>query len=526
MKIHDFQKYKSSGRKINFITCYDYSFAKIVEGTNIDCILVGDSLAMTMHGEEDTLCADIEMLSLHTRAVSRGINKKFIVADLPFMSYRGSLDLLNKSVLKLMQAGANAVKLEGVDGNEQYIRHLVDSGVPVMGHLGLTPQFINTLGGYRVQGKTKESAEILLDQAKRLEKAGCFCIVLECVPTDLAQKITEVLNIPTIGIGAGNKTDGQILVIQDMLGMNLDFTPKFVKKYLKGNTEIAKAINNYCQEVQDESFPCAKYSFESSNKVIANKQIEVIKEVESIQKFLSKISRGSNIGFVATMGNLHDGHASLIYESVKNNAFTVLSIFVNPVQFNNKKDLEKYPRTIDQDLELAKSLGVDCVFLPSVNDIYHEKFDFRMSCSSDFATKCEGQRRGHFDGVLTVVMKLLNIIKPTNAYFGEKDYQQYMLIKEMVRAFFLDTNIISCKTVRLESELAMSSRNNLLSEDQKGLAAEISKIIRSEKNNDAIKQKVKAFNKDVDVLYVEDLGGRRLYAFIINGVRLIDNYSL
>lgn len=233
MKIHDFQKFKAEKRKINFVTCYDYSFAKIFETTDVDCLLVGDSLAMTMHGEQDTLCADIEMMALHTKAVANGVNKKFVVADLPFMSYRGSLDLLNTATMKLMQAGANAIKLEGVEGNEEYINHLVHSGVPVMGHIGLTPQFVNTLGGYRVQGKTKESANILLDQAKRLEKAGCFSIVLECVPTDVAERITKELTIATIGIGAGNKTDGQVLVLQDLLGLNMDFLPKFVKNICK-----------------------------------------------------------------------------------------------------------------------------------------------------------------------------------------------------------------------------------------------------------------------------------------------------
>ncbi|QLE78361.1 3-methyl-2-oxobutanoate hydroxymethyltransferase [Francisella sp. Scap27] len=527
MKIHDFQKFKAEKRKINFVTCYDYSFAKIFETTDVDCLLVGDSLAMTMHGEQDTLCADIEMMALHTKAVANGVNKKFVVADLPFMSYRGSLDLLNTATMKLMQAGANAIKLEGVEGNEEYINHLVHSGVPVMGHIGLTPQFVNTLGGYRVQGKTKESANILLDQAKRLEKAGCFSIVLECVPTDVAERITKELTIATIGIGAGNKTDGQVLVLQDLLGLNMDFLPKFVKKYMQGESQVKTAINKFCEEVKSGVFPCSKHSFETTIPTDKSKKaIKVFESINDIQDYLRNINRDFHVGFVPTMGNLHEGHGSLLKESIRDNDITVLSIFVNPTQFNNKDDLNNYPKTLKNDLELAEQLGVDCVFLPSSENMYHENLDFRITCTSNFATECEGGRKGHFDGMLTVVMKLLNIIKPKNAYFGEKDFQQLKLIQEMVSAFFLDVNIIPCKTVRLGSGLAMSSRNNRLSNEGVELASKVSNIIHSEKNADIATQKVNELTSNVEIIYINDIGGRRLYAFMIEKIRLIDNFAL
>ncbi len=263
MKVTDFKKYKTDHKKITFITCYDYSFAKIVSQTNIDCVLIGDSLAMTMHGHDDTTLADIDMMALHTSAVKRGLagTKKFMIADMPFLSNRGSKDKLIETTLKLIQAGAHAVKLEGVDGNLEHINHLVKSGVPVMGHIGLTPQFVNIFGGYKVQGKSLKEADILFEQAQKLQEAGCFAIVLECIPSDVAQRISESLEIPTIGIGAGEKTDGQVLVLQDLLGMNSDFKPKFVKQYLDGFNLIQSAINTYCEEVETSQFPNQATSF-------------------------------------------------------------------------------------------------------------------------------------------------------------------------------------------------------------------------------------------------------------------------
>ncbi|MDC0534848.1 3-methyl-2-oxobutanoate hydroxymethyltransferase [Francisellaceae bacterium] len=263
MKVTDFKKFKVDNKKITFITCYDYSFAKIVSQTNVDCVLVGDSLAMTMHGHDDTTLADIDMMSLHTSAVKKGLagTKKFIVADMPFLSNRGSQDKLIEATLKLIQAGAQAVKIEGVEGNIEHIQHLVHSGVPVMGHIGLTPQFVNIFGGYKVQGKSLKDADILFEQAQKLQEAGCFSIVLECIPSDVAERISSALDIPTIGIGAGENTDGQVLVLQDLLGMNSDFKPKFVKQYLDGFNLIQSAINTYCDEVETAQFPNKDTSF-------------------------------------------------------------------------------------------------------------------------------------------------------------------------------------------------------------------------------------------------------------------------
>jgi 3-methyl-2-oxobutanoate hydroxymethyltransferase len=259
--INGFQKKKDAGEKITMVTCYDYTSAAILDKTSIDCILVGDSLAMTMHGFRDTLAATVGMMAMHTAAVSRGAKNKFIIGDLPFLSYRSALNENMAVVQALMQAGAHAVKLEGASGNAGFIAHLVHSGVPVMGHLGLTPQFVHQLGGYKVQGKTEDSAQRLLEEALSLEAAGCFALVLECVPAPVAAKISKKLNIPTIGIGAGAGADGQVLVFQDLLGLNTEFKPKFVKKFLNGAELFAQAIEDYAQAVKTEEFPAHEHSF-------------------------------------------------------------------------------------------------------------------------------------------------------------------------------------------------------------------------------------------------------------------------
>jgi 3-methyl-2-oxobutanoate hydroxymethyltransferase len=258
----DFQKKKNAGEKISMITCYDFTFAKILAGTEIDSILVGDSLAQVMHGHKTTLNASTSVMALHTAAVARAASNKFIVADMPFLSTRKGLKNSMDQVEKLMKAGAHAVKIEGAEGHLDLIRHIVDSGVPVMGHLGLTPQSINQLGGPKIQGKESAAAAKIRIDAKNLEKAGCFSVVLECVPAKLATKISADLSIPTIGIGAGAGTDGQILVLQDMLGMNNEFNPRFLKKYLNGFDLITSSINSYVTEVKKVSFPTAEQSYE------------------------------------------------------------------------------------------------------------------------------------------------------------------------------------------------------------------------------------------------------------------------
>jgi 3-methyl-2-oxobutanoate hydroxymethyltransferase len=264
--IHEFLKKKQGRKKITMITCYDYTSAKIVNHSKIDCILVGDTSIMLMHGEKNTTQADIKIIETHTRAVSKGAFNKFIVADLPFMSYRKSLSQTMENVEKLIRAGAQAIKLEGAVGNLETIKYITDSGIPVMGHIGLTPQHFHALGGFKIQGKHRQEAVKLLEEAKALEKSGCFAIVLECVPSDVAKKISQALLIPTIGIGAGPDTDGQVLVFHDLLGLQSDFKPKFLKTYLNGEELFIKSINQYVSDVQLHIFPGVEHSYEGEAK--------------------------------------------------------------------------------------------------------------------------------------------------------------------------------------------------------------------------------------------------------------------
>jgi 3-methyl-2-oxobutanoate hydroxymethyltransferase len=255
MNINQLLQCKVDGTKISMLTCYDYTSAQIINKSSVDMILVGDSAAMVMHGHHSTLPIDVETMALHVAAVVKGAPDKFIVADMPFMSYRKSLTENMNAVEQLMKAGAHAIKLEGCKGNEELIGHIVDSGVPVMGHLGLTPQSVNSLGGYKVQGKEATAKAQIKADSLALQSSGCFSVVLECVPMELAKDITQSLDIITIGIGAGNDTDGQVLVFQDMLGMSSDFKPKFVRRYLDAEQLFLQVFNDYDADVKSQEFP-------------------------------------------------------------------------------------------------------------------------------------------------------------------------------------------------------------------------------------------------------------------------------
>ena len=255
MNISNFQLMKENNEKISMVTCYDYFSAYIVSQSHVDCILVGDSLAMVIYGHPNTLPATVEMMSQHIQAVAKGASNKFIIGDMPFCSYRKDLTTSMNAVEKIMQAGAQAIKLEGADGNIKLIHHIVESGIPVMGHVGLTPQSIHALGGFKVQGKDNVVAEKLKKDAEALSEVGCFALVLECVPSKLAKIITDTISIPTIGIGAGPHTSGQVLVLQDLLGMNNQFKPKYLKKFLNGFDIIKNALDAFDHEVKTTVYP-------------------------------------------------------------------------------------------------------------------------------------------------------------------------------------------------------------------------------------------------------------------------------
>lgn len=251
------------------LTAYDYSTAKLIDESGINSILVGDSLGMVMLGYEDTLSVTMEDMIHHTRAVARGAKNALVVADMPFMSYQTSVYDAVKNAGRLIQEGrAQAVKLEGGAVVCDRIRAITDASIPVVAHLGLTPQSVNAFGGFKVQGKTQEAAQKLLDDARKIEDAGAFMVVLECVPEGLAEVITKTLTIPTIGIGAGNKCDGQVLVYQDMLGMFSDFTPKFAKKFADAGTLMKEAFGEYIKEVESGVFPSKEHTFKIDDEII------------------------------------------------------------------------------------------------------------------------------------------------------------------------------------------------------------------------------------------------------------------
>ena len=260
---------KNSGHKISMLTAYDYTTARLLDEAGVNTILVGDSLGNVILGYEDTISVTVEDMIHHSAAVARGAKNALVVTDLPFMSYQTSVYDAVVNAGRLMKEGrAGAVKLEGGKEVCPQIKAIVSAGIPVVAHLGLTPQSINTFGGFKVQGKTETAAKKLIEDAKAVEESGAFLLVLECVPAKLAKLVTESINIPTIGIGAGAGCDGQVLVIYDMLGMFSDFKPKFVKHFANAGDVIREAVKTYIAEIDDGTFPAEEHCYKIDDEVI------------------------------------------------------------------------------------------------------------------------------------------------------------------------------------------------------------------------------------------------------------------
>lgn len=264
-----FRKKKREGRKLTMLTAYDYTMAKLINDSGIDAVLVGDSIGNVMLGHEDTVSVTLDEMCIACRAVSRACDKAMVVVDMPFMTYQVSVEETLRNAGRLMKEGrANAVKLEGGTRVCPQIRALTEAGIPVMAHLGLTPQSINAFGGYKVMGKTQEQAAKLLSEALAVQEAGAFALVLECVPDKLAALISQKLQIPTIGIGSGAGCDGQILVAQDMLGMTQGFSPKFVKVFAPVGDMIKQAVSDYIHQVEDATYPSEEYSYPLGDEIL------------------------------------------------------------------------------------------------------------------------------------------------------------------------------------------------------------------------------------------------------------------
>lgn len=264
-----FKDAKGKGEKLSMLTAYDYSTAKLIDAAGINSILVGDSLGNVMLGYEDTISVTMEDMIHHCAAVARGAKNTLVICDMPFMSYQASVYDAVVNAGRLMKEGrANAVKLEGGVEMEATIKAIVDASIPVCGHIGLTPQSINAFGGFKVQGKGEAAAQKLLDDARAVERAGAFAVVLECVPAALAKKVSESISIPTIGIGAGAGCDGQVLVYQDMLGMFSDFKPKFVKHFANVGEQMTEAFKAFDAEVKAGTFPAAEHTYSIDDGII------------------------------------------------------------------------------------------------------------------------------------------------------------------------------------------------------------------------------------------------------------------
>lgn len=259
--VADIDEQYQAGEPIAMVTCYDYTFAKLVGSAGIDAVLIGDSLGNVIQGEATTLPVTLDEIVYHTRPVVRGTEQPHVVADMPFMSYQASDDEGIRNAGKILkEGGAQAVKIEGGESVAPMISRMVEAGIPVMGHLGLTPQSVRQTGGYRVQGRGEAADELIAD-AHALEDAGVYALVLEMVPEELAERITDTLEIPVIGIGAGASTDGQILVLHDLLGLDREFEPRFVKRYDDLGDRAVGAVEEYCREVREGEFPTDDHSF-------------------------------------------------------------------------------------------------------------------------------------------------------------------------------------------------------------------------------------------------------------------------
>lgn len=260
--IHTLRKMKEAGEPIGMLTCYDATFARLLDGAGVDVILVGDSLGNVIQGQKTTLPVTVDHIIYHLQAVGRGLQRAHLVGDMPFMSYQGSLDAAVENAGRLVaEGGAESVKIEGGADFADVIERIGRAGIPVMGHIGLTPQSVHRMGGYVIQGRDDEKAKRLLEDAIALEEAGCYALVLEGIPVEVSQAITERLSIPTIGIGAGVACDGQVLVIYDLLGLDPGFSPKFVKRYAMLHEVVGNAVRSYLDEVKERTFPAEEHTF-------------------------------------------------------------------------------------------------------------------------------------------------------------------------------------------------------------------------------------------------------------------------
>src|SRR3989440_462956 len=378
---------KADGEKIASLTCYDASFAVLLDAADVDVVLVGDSLGMVIQGHNTTVPVTMDHMVYHSAAVARGLHRPFLIADLPFMSYPSQTQALEHSVRLMQQGGAQMVKLESGGKQTEIVEFLASHDIAVCAHVGLKPQSVHKTGGFRVQGRERETAARLLEEARRLESAGADIVLLECIPAALGKAITAALHVPVIGIGAGPDTDGQILVTYDMLDITTGRKPRFVRNFMDGARDNLEALQHYVRAVKQGEYPAPEHCFE----------------------------------------------------------------------------------------RMLAAAGCDLMFMPEVSEIYPHGAERATRVEVPALSRIlDGEfRPGHFEGVSTVVAKLFHIVEPDVAVFGEKDFQQLAIIRRMVTELCMPVEIIAATTVRDADGLAMSSRNQYLTAEERALAPTI-----------------------------------------------------
>ncbi len=457
---------KGSHRRLTMVTAYDCTFARLIDQANVDILLVGDSLGMVVQGADSTVAVTMDEMVYHTKMVARARPDALVLGDMPYLSYHVSKKEAVRNAGRLIQAGAEAIKLEGGQKMAPTIRALIRAEIPVVGHVGLTPQAVNRMGGHKVQGRDADSRAQVLEDARAVQEAGAFAVVLEGVPLDLAREITETLEIPTIGIGAGPHCDGQVLVMHDLLGLDSgEKRPRFVRKFANLGAHVTEAVQSYRAEVDAGTFPSDAESYHAKgNSERAGSSLQEIHSVEEMRAWADRTrASGLKIALVPTMGFLHEGHLSLVREAKRRGDRVVVSIFVNPIQFDREEDLTSYPREMERDCALLAQEGVDVVFSPAAQSMYADDFSSLVDVEKLTEGLCGAKRPGHFRGVATVVTKLFHAVQPHFAVFGEKDYQQLAVVRRMARDLDFGIEIVGGAVAREVDGLAMSSRNARLS---------------------------------------------------------------
>ncbi len=478
------------GTKIAMLTAYDASFAAVAERAGIDVLLVGDSLGMVIQGHASTLPVTLADVVYHTRCVAAGCRRPLIVADLPFGSYQESPAQAYAASVAALQAGAQMVKLEGGAWLAPTVEFLTARGVPVCGHVGLQPQSVNTLGGYRVQGKTADAAAALLADAEALVSAGASLLVVECVPQRAGR------GADARGGRAGHRHRrrpgmfragaGHVRCARNPAGARGALRPQFhVRRGQRGSgaRRVRRSREGRLLPRPGALLLRQRPATGSGRKAVVSPEQRTqgrhsMHIATTAAELSTYVARDKRVAFVATMGNLHSGHLSLMEIARKHGDIVVASIFVNRLQFGPNEDFDRYPRTIDADRAGLERIGVDVLFAPLEHEMYPTPQVYRVQ-PPPLADELEGASRpGFFHGVCTVVLKLFNLVQPDVAVFGKKDRQQLKIVRGMVQQFNMPIQIVPAETIRADDGLALSSRNNYLSPAERAEAPNLYRVLR------------------------------------------------